>query len=771
MTVTRGRWIAGATVLAVAAASGLVGHRIAERDGGDDVVQVRTLPVLGPVDSPPIEPVTSGEVALAQSPVQAVRDVRYLDGEPQLGDDRISDVLASPDPSELIDPPTPGDGDGLGTPSDEAEAPAAGDAPTLRMPELGWVGLSDWSSTDDPCAPVEGAPASDCPDGVGAFIGPWPLPRITPGTVTSSDAAAGGESATDTDDQVGAGRSGLTEQLPPPPTTISGLTAGLMVLTAPHRGDVRVNFNVQLLDPGEEPDCSAPGDDLPLAHGGVDSGTIRVEESWLREHRYDPSFTKRSTIIVMVPEGRRILGCIAEFDGDRPSWNWNRAQRRTWRVLESPDLARPSITADVVGLAGSLERDSVEVVVKWPNVRASCTVVRGPSRAGNVMAEADHDAVCNGDEFGITGGDAVVSTRVRYDDTLTVSESILPLGAVNCGGCIVPTAKRYDIPLRIETGPVRMCGSGIQAPCDPLAANESVGTAHLRVTWEPGASNGREWWGMGEQVHEDVEQVLDPLPQIETINEQTTFTTTGATQERRGHVEGRYRLVVDRPVDYRVTVDGGCWVGEAMSPLTGHTDAAVELTFPRMCFDVDYGLTITLTDEAGTTVTYDRTDWLYGTFRTPKWQRSVAIGYTVRVELPPTDAYLVERVLLRLGDRTIDLTPPEGERCFFTDVLDVDHATTAVVGVGQQTPVSFEVDVVPTRSEDGVCRRPPYDYYDAARISARIDMAQWALPGQTVAIDMPRDTTPRIDTSGTVRLTPKRVARIVDSAPNIATRR
>lgn len=735
-------WIAGATVLVIAVVSGVAGWWIVKDDAEADE-DVRTLPVLAPIgygDTAP--PVENEDGSMVRSPVQETREVPFVDGEPRPQRDLVDEVLEATDPRELIDvselageddtdvPPL-GDAEGPGT-DDELDTD---DHPILYLPHLDWTDLSPFLRRDDPCAPEDGTPAGDCPDGEPGRIGE---PQFAPAPDGDAHEESDG-TADDAGDGVGAGRSGLLEEPGVPPTSIRPLTAYSMLLTAPHRDDVRIGFNVQVLDPGERPDCGKPGDRLPLADHGEGASTRTVEESWLREHGYDTSYTKRTTMIVLVPEGSRILGCVAEYDGDRPSWDWFEAQRRTWRVLESPDTVRPVVSVDSVHLFGDVEAGTVDVNLLWPNGLGYCGLVAGPSVAGNEMDTSDHSGSCAGDEFGVTGGDATVSATVQHDGTSTTTRSILPIASLNCPECLSPSPTWYSIPLKIETGPVEMCGSGIQAPCDPLKAREAVGTVRLRVDWDEGATNGRDRWARGEVVREDVESEPAELPQLETINQQATFATVKPTEERRGQVNARYNLVVDRPVDFEVRLTGDCWIGGAQEPITGHTADRQGLTFGDLCFDSDYQMSVTLTDESGATVTYDRDDWIYATFHTPSLLRTVEIDYTVEVEHEAAGgAYLLQKVVLRIGDTAIDLTPPEGERCFPSAAYAPPGGVVSrSVRIGSQTPVTFEVDVVPTDFDGTTCDDPPYDYYRPVTVTQNVSMRHWPRSGDGVRVESP----------------------------------
>ncbi len=92
-----------------------------------------------------------------------------------------------------------------------------------------------------------------------------------------------------------------------PPTRIQPLGRNAIMLSAPHRENVRVDFNVQVVDEGETADCSLTGDTLPAVQDEPRTVTD-VSPEFLAANGYQSQYTKRTSMAVWVPEGSTIIG-------------------------------------------------------------------------------------------------------------------------------------------------------------------------------------------------------------------------------------------------------------------------------------------------------------------------------------------------------------------------------------------------------------------------------------------------------------------------------
>jgi len=448
-----------------------------------------------------------------------------------------------------------------------------------------------------------------------------------------------------------------------PPTRIQPMGRNAIMLTAPHRANVRVEFNVQVVDEGETPDCSLTGDFLPVVQE-EQIRTVTVSDEFLSANGYLPQYTKRTTGAVWVPEGSTIMACIAEFDDDRPGWRWLEAQRVTWALVQTPDSARPIVSVESVDLFSRVDERAVSMSVSWPNSQGSCGLWTGPHASGDSVPSSELGRECGADRnHPITQDDATVSVTVHYGEDTVNSRFVLPLSGLNCfGTCATPPTAWFSVPLSIEGTPVEMCGSGTRAPCDPADARGAVGAATVRVDWEDGASNGLTDWQVGELQKETVEHELHPLPQMDWL---ATPKATVVEGSRSAVIT--FPLKVDREVEYTAEAIG---VDEETCKRPSGSLTAIGTALPNRttgvslsgaCLGTWYTLVVTITDTEGNTSRFGTggSPWPDARIRTPGIQTSgVYLWYDLSVE-QSADQLKVVQLRVAVDGQQIDPLLPE----------------------------------------------------------------------------------------------------------------
>ncbi|MDT0202751.1 hypothetical protein [Nocardioides sp. AE5] len=751
----------------------LAGHQFTDDSATADARALPGTPVavLGPVATGPEAPSLEPGDASWTSPIHELRTLPERRGVVRTDPGRdggLEELLDSPDPGSLLaevpddrtsepdghagsapgaaPPAAPHPDAPTGSPSDPATGSPTG--PGELKPGITGDLLPEVPRFRDPCT---GPAGSHCPEGEPGTIRPQLPPAPRPGAQpTGSVGPTGG---TEADTPLAATVSAQDPHVPR--FEIRPVDNSTLLLSAPHRAGDRVQFNVQVLSPEEDGDCSVPGDDLPLADHGETSRTITVDPVWLHERRYDTTYTRRTTAVVMVPEGTRILACIAIQDRDRPSWAWLEAQRRTWRMLDVPDTPRPTVSITAVALLGEVEAGAVDITAIWPHGRGPCALASGPTRAGSTLAAGEHAGRCAGDEFGITGGDVVLRTVARHRGTTTINRVILPLSLQMCPGCRVPETGWYHIPLTLAPGRVEMCGSGVQAPCDRLEGHGALGTAQVRVDWSTGASNGRAQWRIGPLQRADTDLPRPERPQLETMRHRVIDTgATTPTETEPSQVTARWLMVTDRPVDYRVEVVGECWMGDPVVR-TGHSGGEQPLTFPGLCPGTAYHLVVTLTDASGSTVTYRPDDWLAARFTTSRAQRKLLLDYRVEVEQAPgatPPLYQLQHLGIRVNEVWGTDLPIPAAHCFADGVYDPPQGSIEItVPVMEVSEVTLEIDVVPMPAGSTECDPSVPDHYPQVSVMASVHVAQWSRLGDRVTLSTPpAGSSPRVEVLGSV---------------------
>src|SRR5690606_11397758 len=140
-----------------------------------------------------------------------------------------------------------------------------------------------------------------------------------------------------------------------PEFRVTPLGENAILASVPHRDGVEVRFNVQVIDPGETEDCTVTTDRLPLVAPASGATTVTLPAQYPAAHGYLPTYTKRTSIGVYVPQGSAILVCAGLYEPDRPGWQWLEAQYRHSMVVHTPGGPQPVISVGGITLQTGYE--------------------------------------------------------------------------------------------------------------------------------------------------------------------------------------------------------------------------------------------------------------------------------------------------------------------------------------------------------------------------------------------------------------------------------
>lgn len=479
-----------------------------------------------------------------------------------------------------------------------------------------------------------------------------------------------------------------------PPAIIVPIAPNMLKVSAAHADDVTVKPSFRMLAPSEAPDCSVEGDDFWIPTPEAYPSTSTIPDSYLELNHYLPKYNERTTFVTYVPEGSRILVCIAEFEDERPTWDWFDAQYRTSAIVNTPNYARPVVSVDSMRLNTQMDADAVSVRADWGTMD-SCTLFRGPATATRDVELPEPGERCGGEQLAITQGNVVIGRTVTYQGETTRTPALLLLGRVaRTGTGPLPETSYFTLPLTIDPGEVEMCGSGVRAPCDPIEAAGAVGTVTIRVDWIQGEYNGFVDWNVGEKTSGEVENELAATPQVDFIHHQMEV---GTIEPRGGPVEVTYLLTVDRQVAYSVTLEGECTIPGQEMTVTGSTSSGSAVMSRDslrwlVCPGEGYHMTGTLTDEDGNTTVFGPSNpWSGGGIRTPNYESRVAVSYTVeRTDMAEWEGPLVHVTVLDMTVNGEGVALDSEGRCMEKNraILDLSH------GMGhREMALSSTVDI------------------------------------------------------------------------------
>lgn len=467
-----------------------------------------------------------------------------------------------------------------------------------------------------------------------------------------------------------------------PSFRVTPLGSNAIHISAPHQADTEVRFNVQVLDPGDTDDCSITGDRLQLVDPSFGPTTVDVSPEYLAEHGYLPGYTKRSSIGVYVPSGSTIIVCAGVYEHDRPGWLWHEAQHQYSMVVQTPGGLRPVVTVDHVDVRPEYDDTSITVKARFDGTgdHLTCHLYSSSSASR---------AACGDDPHDITRGDLWVTTAALLDGAWTRYSALLPLGSVYCDpGCAVPDTAWYSVPVKLQERPGETCGSGIIGPCPDTL----IGTARIRVDWtlDPAADYG-EYWNFAAPQSASIEHELHPLPQMDWLEEpeiiESPTPNTSAV---------RFTLRVDRPVTYRVDLQGECSTPTMNRFVEGETSTSTHITFRNLCKGERYALLVTLTDsQTGATNVFGGTDgqpWPYRSVVTPGFTYNVVLGQKLGLK---EDAHQlkIKQFRVRVDGQSIEPSLPERQCAMGTTFTRPPSAVLESASLGQLVTVEVTVQL------------------------------------------------------------------------------
>ena len=358
-----------------------------------------------------------------------------------------------------------------------------------------------------------------------------------------------------------------------PGLTISPIGDNLVYTSVLHTPDEVVDVRATTIAPGGAVECGERGA-TPLE---VHSGTGTVTEDHLERNNILAGNTERNDVLFEMTEGTTAVFCASWFDADAPSFDTDQATFTTTIVVNSPDLVTPTVTLESVDLAGGDTVTSATMIA-----RLGSRYCGGGTNLATVRVP---DTICRYPSRGVTSwdGSVTVGTRIELASGEVVqNDFVMALGKRTCGvdGCPTPSEAWYGVPLA------------------------DVGTATLHVTWEQGASNRANGWGIGLPIDRSPSVELDDLPQLNTDNDFVAVRPPGAISETVGTT-----IEADRPVSFvaRLFSRSGstpCTVGTGVTTVSGRAENAEAIQFSGLCLGAHYIVDVTLTDDDGNVSTW-----------------------------------------------------------------------------------------------------------------------------------------------------------------------
>ena len=203
----------------------------------------------------------------------------------------------------------------------------------------------------------------------------------------------------------------------------------------------------------------------------------------------------------------------------------------------------------------------------------------------NLQTVVVPDTICRYPSRGVTSWDGSVTVATRIElasGEVAQNDFVMALGRQSCDvdGCPTPPEAWFGVPL------------------------STVGTALLHVTWNQGASNRANGWGIGLPIDRSPSFELDDLPQLNTANGFIAVRAPGAVSETVST-----RIEADRPVSFvaRLFSRSGsapCTVGTGVTSVSGRAENIETIAFSGLCLGEHYIVDVTLTDDDGNVSTW-----------------------------------------------------------------------------------------------------------------------------------------------------------------------
>jgi hypothetical protein len=215
-----------------------------------------------------------------------------------------------------------------------------------------------------------------------------------------------------------------------------------------------------------------------------------------------------------------------------------------------------------------------------------------------------------------------------------------------------------------------------------------IGTAVLRVDWIGGTHGGSDTWTFSPPTSEDVEHVLDPLPQMDWL---VTPTFPAGTDPRSASVQ--FPLNVDRPVDYTARLLGDCERPGAVFEASGHAERSASVVFHGACPGEEYRIQVELTDADGHTNLFggpDGNPWPDSWFFLPGYTYDIVVGEHLGLH-ESADQLLIRTFRVQVDGQDLETTLPENRCAPGNGFTTTPSATSEDVRLSESTTVKVSV--------------------------------------------------------------------------------
>ncbi len=412
-----------------------------------------------------------------------------------------------------------------------------------------------------------------------------------------------------------------------PGAQITTIGQNLVFVSALHPANQSVIIRAAVMPDVAAPSCSGidAGRQLPSL---TDVDTSVTTDEILAVNA-PPDFSRKEVTTFAVPEGSAIMICARWYSaGTSPSWQRVAPTFESSAILQSPDRLEPQVTLTrVTPFAPGLTKvrfltTSVEGAVcggaTWdttiPGYDAlPLTVCDFTGSAGSATVSSRGYLSDRGES-----GDLVVHMTSTFSNNTTVDTDVMiPSIDGGCRGvCALPESAWYEVALGTVDRPTGLCGSSF-GDCTPPTRAISAGTVQLEVSWTQGATNGMADWSVTPTTDNAPEYVVPDEAQFD-LNQRWTFTdptyTTGyGNVAPNTFVNGEFRLVVDRPVDYVARFSDGlpgvssasCAPGVPLLETRGHAARETTILIHGACLGANYYAELELVDSTGHTTVWN----------------------------------------------------------------------------------------------------------------------------------------------------------------------
>lgn len=402
----------------------------------------------------------------------------------------------------------------------------------------------------------------------------------------------------------------------------------LVFASALGRDDERLAIRAVPVEPGTPPSCDAASTG---AYYPLTQTVVRASPDEVAAVNAEPGFRNKTVVTYALPEGSTTIICARWFPaGDAPSWESAQQTFESAAVVQAPDRLGPRLNLEAVdSLSDQLDRLSFTVSSAAGAYCGSATwfpdsdptpelTLCSPSglATGGTTVDGDERLSTRGFD-----GDLVVEVEAQLasGDTSTTTY-LIPAGDGACRGvCDLPPREWYRVALADVDQVTGLCGSFFGSDCEPPTSRVAIGTATLSLEWEQGESNGLAEWMVGPSADLPRDYVAPDHAQIDVgSSDGWTFTDPSAALPLS---DATLELVVDRPVDFRVTLTNpygegaelgvpspGCRAGNPLVA-TGSTTSLggehlLRASIPGLCVGATYYAQLELTDETGRTTVW-----------------------------------------------------------------------------------------------------------------------------------------------------------------------